>query len=310
MQPSKVLVTGGSGLLGGFICKRVQVSSWVTEMIAPRSSEYDLRDPRAAEQLFADHKPDVVIHCAAHVGGIKDCRDHPGDFFYDNLMIGTNAQHAAYKAGVKKFVGVGTVCAYPEWAPIPLREEDLWNGYPEHVNAPYGLAKKMLLVQGNAYRQQYGFSSIHLLLVNLYGPGDNFHPEKSHVIPGLIRKFIEAKEAGAPFVTLWGDGTPTREFLHADDAARGILLAAEHYDAPQPVNLGSGQEIAVRDLATLIAAETGYTGDIRWDTSVPNGQPKRCLDISRAEKEFGYRASVSLEEGIRETVAWFLRERP
>jgi len=278
-------------------------------MVAPRTAEYDWRDPRAAKQMMDDHKPEIVIHCAARVGGIKDCRDHPAGFFYDNLMIGTNTLHASCEADVQKFVGVGTVCSYPEWAPLPMREDDLWNGYPEKVNAPYGLAKKMMLVQGNAYRQQFGFSAIHLLLANLYGPGDNFHPEKSHVIPGLIRKFIEAKEANAPSVTLWGDGTPTREFLHADDAARGILLAAEKYDAPDPVNLGSGQEIAVKDLAQIIAQETGYTGEIKWDTSVPNGQPKRCLDTSRAQERFGFTAEIPLNKGIAQATEWFMANR-
>jgi GDP-L-fucose synthase len=309
MTSKRVLVTGGTGFLGSFVCERLKKTDWVGEIIVPRHAEYDLRDQRAVKAMYTDHHPEIVIHCAGHVGGIKDAREHPADFFYDNLMMGVNVQHGAYEAKVEKFIGVGSVCAYPEWAPIPLKEETLWDGYPEKVNAPYGVAKKMLLVQGNAYRQQYGFRSIHLLLVNLYGPRDNFDPETSHVIPGLIRKFLEAKETGASSVTLWGDGSPTREFLYAADAANGIVLAAEKYDAPDPVNLGSGQEIAVRDLATVIAADIGYTGEILWNTSVPNGQPRRCLDTSRAEKEFGFRAAVPLKDGIRETIEWYKGEK-
>ena len=305
----KVLVTGGRGLLGSAVLHRLSSASWAPTVVAPTSADYDLRDRQAAEAMFADHAPDVVIHCAGHVGGIKDCRDHPADFFYDNMLIGVHTLHEAWRAKVKKFVGIGTVCSYPEWAPIPLKEDDLWNGYPEAVNAPYGQAKKMLLVQGNAYRKQHGFSCIHLLLVNLYGPRDNFDPETSHVIPGLIRKFLEAKESNAPSVMLWGDGTPTREFLYAADAADGIVLAAEKYDSPEPVNLGAGQEIAIHDLATMMAAEIGYAGEIQWNTSVPNGQPRRCLDVSRAEREFGFRASVPLADGLRETIAWYRANR-
>ncbi len=309
MESARVLLTGASGLLGSHVHARLEQLPWVRELLTPRSSEYDVRDQRAAQAMYADLRPDIVIHCASKVGGIKDTREHPAEFFYDNILIGTHALHEAWRAGVKKFIGIGTVCAYPEHIVLPFREADLWSGYPEHVNAPYGMAKKMLLVQGNAYREQYGFHAIHLLLVNLYGPGDNFDPESSHVIPGLIRKFIEARERGASSVTLWGDGSPTREFLHADDAARGIVLATENYDSPEPVNLGSGQEIAVRNLAVLIARETGFQGTIVWDTSLPNGQPKRCLDVSRAEKEFGFRATISLEQGIRESVQWFLQHR-
>lgn len=301
----RVLVTGGKGFLGSAVCERLKKTDWAGEILAPSSAEYDLRNQVAAEAMYCDLRPEIVIHCAAHVGGIKDAREHPADFYYNNLTIGTNAQHFAYKAGVEKFIGVGSVCAYPEWAPIPLREETLWDGYPEKVNAPYGIAKKMLLVQGNAYRQQYGFRSIHLLLVNLYGPRDNFDPETSHVIPGLIRKFLEAKESGAPSVMLWGDGTPTREFLYVDDAANGIVLAAEQYDSPQPINIGASREIAVKDLAHIIAADIGFTGEIQWNTSVPNGQPRRCLDTSKAQELFGFRASMPLEEGIKNTIAWY-----
>lgn len=301
----RVLVTGGHGFLGSAVCERLRQTDWAGEIIAPRHTEYDLTQQQAAVQMYKDHHPEIVIHCAGHVGGIKDAREHPAEFYYDNLMIGTNAQHYAYEAGVEKFVGVGSVCAYPEWAPIPLKEDTLWDGYPEKVNAPYGIAKKMLLVQGNAYRQQYGFHSIHLLLVNLYGPRDNFDPETSHVIPGLIRKFLEAKEANAPTVMLWGDGTPTREFLYVDDAADGIVRAAALYDAPEPVNLGSNQEIAVSDLANIIAQEIGYTGQIEWNTSVPNGQPRRCLDTSRAAELFQFRAAMSLKEGIKNTIEWY-----
>jgi len=305
----RVLVTGGKGFLGSAVCERLKKTDWAGEILAPSSAEYDLRNQVAAEAMYRDLRPEIVIHCAAHVGGIKDAREHPADFYYNNLTIGTNAQHFAYKAGVEKFIGVGSVCAYPEWAPIPLREETLWDGYPEKVNAPYGIAKKMLLVQGNAYRQQYGFRSVHLLLVNLYGPRDNFDPETSHVIPGLIRKFLEAQESGAPSVMLWGDGTPTREFLYVDDAANGIVLAAEQYDSPEPVNIGASREIAVKDLAHIIAADIGYTGEIQWNTSVPNGQPRRCLDTSKAQELFGFRASMPLEEGIKKTIEWYKSQR-
>lgn len=309
MESSRVLVTGASGFLGSFVCERLAEESWAKDILAPASKEYDLRDARAAEAMYRKLRPDIVIHCAGHIGGIKDAREHPAEFFYDNLMMGVNTLHAAYHSNVRRFVEVGSACEYPEWAPVPLREEDLWNGYPEKVNAPYGMAKKMMLVQGNAYRAQYGFHAIHLVLANLYGPRDNFDPETSHVIPGLIRKFIEARESGAASVTLWGDGTPTREFNHADDAARAILLAVRHYDGPEPVNIGSGMEIAVRDLARLIASEVGFTGAIEWDTSIPNGQPKRSLDTSRAKTLFGFQAAIPLEEGIRQTVAWYREQR-
>lgn len=256
--------------------------------------------------MYEEQKPDSVIHLAAVVGGIGANREHPGKFFYENLLMGLHAMHQAYAQGVKKFVCIGTICAYPKFTPVPFREEELWNGYPEETNAPYGIAKKALLVQAQAYRAEYGFNAIYLLPVNLYGPGDNFDPETSHVIPAMICKFVEAKESGSPTVSLWGDGTPTREFLYVEDAAEGIVLAAEKYDAPEPVNLGTGQEISMKDLAALIAQEVGYTGEIMWDTSKPNGQPRRCLDVRRAKEQFGFQAAMPFEEGIRKTVAWFL----
>jgi len=255
-------------------------------------------------------KPDLVIHLAAIVGGIGANRAHPAEFFYQNLMMGAQLMHASWQAGVAKFVAVGTICAYPKFTPVPFREEELWNGYPEETNAPYGLAKKMLLVQSQAYRQQYGWNSIYLLPVNLYGPGDNFDPASSHVIPALIRKFAEARESGADHVVAWGDGSPTREFLYVDDAAEGIVLAAERYDKPDPVNLGAGMEISIRDLTETIARLVGFTGEIRWDTTQPNGQPRRRLDVSRAEREFGFRARMDFSEGLRRAVAYYLAPEP
>jgi GDP-L-fucose synthase len=252
---------------------------------------------------------DIVIHMAATIGGIGINREKPGEFFYDNLMMGVQLMEAARQANVGKFVAVGTICAYPKITPIPFHEEHLWDGYPEETNAPYGLAKKMLLVQGQAYRQQYGFPSIHLLVVNLYGPGDNFDPRSSHVIPALIKKCVDACEAGAPQIEVWGDGSPTREFLYVEDGAEGIALATERYDGVEPVNLGSGMEISIRDLTELIARLTGFAGDIVWDTSKPNGQPRRCLDVSRAERLFGFRASTPFEEGLRRAIEWYRHNR-
>jgi GDP-L-fucose synthase len=275
----------------------------------PRSRDYDLVDAQAVHRLFADARPDVIIHLAARVGGIGANRANPGAFFYENLMMGAQLMEEARKHGVEKFVAVGTVCAYPKFTPVPFSEQDLWNGYPEETNAPYGLAKKMLLVQAQAYRQQYGFNAVYLLPVNLYGPRDNFNPESSHVIPALIRKCLEAKEAavsGRPSaVVVWGDGSPTREFLYVEDAAEAILLAAERYDGPDPVNIGSGTEISIKDLVQLIARETRFEGEILWDTSKPNGQPRRSLDTSRAERLFDFRARISFEEGLGRTIAWY-----
>jgi GDP-L-fucose synthase len=259
--------------------------------------------------MLDDARPDVIIHLAAHVGGIGANREKPAEFFYDNLMMGVELMHAAWQKGVEKFVAIGTVCAYPKFTPVPFKEDDLWIGYPEETNAPYGLAKKMLLVQAQAYRQQYGYNAIFLLPVNLYGPGDNFDPRSSHVIPALIRKMLEAQDRGEHEVTLWGDGSPTREFLYVEDAAEGIVLAAEKYNKSDPVNLGSGNEISIKDLAEKIARLTGFEGRLVWDTTQPNGQPRRGLDTSRAAREFGFRAAVDFEEGLRRTIAWYRETR-
>jgi len=302
----RVLVTGGAGFLGSFVLEALRKRPWVEEVFVPRSRDYDLREKEAVIQLYEDTHPDIVIHLAATVGGIGANRANPGKFFYDNLLMGVHTLHYAYRYGVEKFVGIGTVCAYPKFTPVPFQEDDLWNGYPEETNAPYGLAKKMLLVQGQAYRQQYGFNAIYLLPVNLYGPRDNFDLETSHVIPALIRKFIEAQErSNVPTVTVWGDGTPTREFLYVEDCAEAIVLATERYAGSEPVNIGAGSEISIRDLVHHIADLTDFRGEIVWDTSKPGGQPRRCLDTSRAEREFGWRAQTPLEEGLRRTVAWY-----
>ena len=309
VEKQRVLVTGGHGFLGTHVCNRLRKCPWVREVLTPGSSDFDLRKENDVQRMYAQQQPDTVLHLAAVVGGIGANREHPGRFFYENLLMGLHVMHQAYEQGVKKFVCIGTICAYPKFTPVPFREEELWNGYPEETNAPYGIAKKALLVQAQAYRAEYGFNAIYLLPVNLYGPGDNFDLETSHVIPAMIRKFVEAKEQKSPTVTLWGDGTPTREFLYVEDAAEGIILAAEKYDAPEPVNLGTGQEISMKDLAALIAQEVGYAGKIVWDTSKPNGQPRRCLDVRRAKEQFGFQAAMPFEEGIRKTVAWFLEHR-
>ena len=300
----RVLVTGGGGFLGGKVVERLR-SSGCLEVIAPRSAEYDLRSGDAIAQLYARTGPTLVIHLAAVVGGIGANRERPAEFFYDNLMMGVQLLDRAWRAGIPKFTAIGTVCAYPKHAPVPFSEDDLWNGYPEETNAAYGLAKKMLLVQSQAYRQQYGYNSIFMLPVNLYGPGDNFDPRSSHVIPALIRKCVDAVEAGSDRIEVWGDGTPTREFLYVDDAAEGILLAAERYDSSDPVNLGSGNEITIADLVHRIAAEVGFTGQIVFDPSKPNGQPRRQLDVRRAEERFGFHAKTPFDEGLRKTVAWY-----
>jgi GDP-L-fucose synthase len=303
----RVCVTGGGGFLGRYVTAELHRRG-AADVFSPRRREYDLVQPGTAERLLADCRPDVVIHLAAHVGGIGANRLHPAEFFYENLMMGVQLMHVAWQAGVSKFVAAGTICAYPKFTPIPFREENLWDGYPEETNAPYGLAKKMLLVMAQSYRQQYGFNAIYLLPVNLYGPFDNFDLESSHVIPAMIRKLVTAREGGQPEVVLWGDGTPTREFLYAADAAEGIVLAAERYDGPEPVNLGSGQEISIAELAALLARLTGYAGRIVWDAGKPNGQPRRALDTSRAEVYFGFHARTSFEQGLRETIEWYRRE--
>jgi len=301
---TRVVVTGGAGFLGSFVVEKLRARG-CQNVFVPRSSEFDLRDSGAISRLYAEAKPDVVIHLAAVVGGIGANRDNPGRFFYENAIMGIQLIEGARLAGVKKFVATGTICAYPKFTPIPFREDDLWDGYPEETNAPYGLAKKMMLVQCQSYREQYGFNGIFLLPVNLYGPRDNFDLNTSHVIPALIRKCAEAKKQGRPEIVLWGDGTPTREFLYVEDAAEGILKAAEGYDGPLPVNLGTGEEVLIRDLAHIVAQEVGFAGGIVWDTTKPNGQPRRCLDVTRAEELFGFKAAYDLRAGIAKTVAWF-----
>lgn len=303
-----VVVTGGAGFLGSFVVEQLQAKG-CRQIVVPRSKDYDLVQMDAVQQLYRDAKPDVLIHLAARVGGIGANQANPGRFFYDNLMMGTQLIEVGRQRGLKKFVASGTICSYPKFAPIPFKEDDIWNGYPEETNAPYGLAKKMMLVQSQAYRQQYGFNSVVLFPVNLYGPRDNFDLETSHVIPALIRKCVAAQEAGQASITLWGDGTPSREFLYVEDAAEGILLATEQYDGSLPVNLGTGEEISIRDLAALIAAEAGFVGQIQWDTSKPNGQPRRCLDVSRAKQLFGFQARHDLRDGLRKTVQWFRANR-
>jgi GDP-L-fucose synthase len=304
----RLCVTGGAGFLGSFLIERLRQRG-AKDIFIPRIEDYDLVQPDSINKLLDDARPDVIIHLAAHVGGIGANREHPAEFFYDNLMMGVQLMHQAWKRGVEKFVALGTVCAYPKFTPVPFKEDDIWNGYPEETNAPYGLAKKMLLVQAQAYRQQYGFNAIFLLPVNLYGPRDNFDPRSSHVIPALIRKCLEAQERGDAEIVVWGDGTPTREFLYVEDAAEGITLATERYNSSEPVNLGSGNEIAIRDLAELIARLTGFTGRMVFDASRPNGQPRRGLDTSRAEREFGFKAQISFEEGLRRTIEWYREKR-
>ena len=304
LKNKKILVTGGAGFLGSLVVKRLLARGVPKEnLFVPRSRDMDLRRWENCENAVAGR--DIVIHLAARVGGIGLNRKKPGELFYDNLMMGVQLMEAARQAEVQRFVAVGTTCAYPKFTPVPFKEADLWNGYPEETNAPYGLAKKMLLVQAQAYREQYGFNAIYLLPVNLYGPGDNFDPESSHVIPALIRKVAEAQAAGRQYIEVWGTGAATREFLYVEDAAEGIVLATEHYNKPEPVNLGSGEEISIKDLVTTICELMNFTGTLRWDTSRPDGQPKRRLDISRAEQEFGFRAKTSLTRGLREMIKWY-----
>lgn len=303
----KVVVTGGSGFLGSYVVGRLRDLG--VEPFVPRSSEYDLVDGDAVRRLYRDAKPDVVIHLAAAVGGIGANRENPGRFFYENLMMGAQLIEEGRRAGLSKFVALGTVCAYPKFTPVPFREDDLWEGYPEETNAPYGIAKKALLVQTQSYRQQYGMNAIYLLPVNLYGPRDNFDPKISHVIPALIKKVVDAQEQGLDEIVVWGDGTPTREFLHADDAARGILMATEHYDGDLPVNLGSGEEFSIRDLVQVIVDTCGFRGRIAWDATKPNGQPRRKLDTSRAKELFGFESQIPFARGLRDTVEWYRAER-
>jgi len=306
---STVLVTGGAGFLGGHVVRRLRALG-VERIIMPRSADYDLTQPDRIRALLDEHGvPDLVIHLAAVVGGIGANRENPGSYFFDNLVMGAYLMELCRTAGVKKFVALGTICAYPKHTPVPFREEDLWSGYPEETNAPYGLAKKMLLVQAQSYRQQYGFNAIYLLPVNLYGPEDNFDPRSSHVIPALIRKCLEAQERGDRQLEVWGDGSPTREFLYVDDCAEAIVLAALEYDGSEPVNLGTGIEITIKDLVGQIVELTGFTGELVFDTSKPNGQPRRCLDTSRAKASFGFEAQTPFREGLIKTIAWYRDNR-
>jgi GDP-L-fucose synthase len=308
LRQKTILVTGGAGFLGRHLVARLQQHG-CQRLIVPRSREYDLTDAQAIRRLFAQHRPEVVLHLAAQVGGIGANRRNPGTFLYSNLIMGTQLIEVSRQAGVEKFLAVGTICCYPKFTPVPFKEADLWNGYPEETNAPYGLAKKMLIVQLEAYRQQFGFNGLNLLVVNLYGPGDNFDLESSHVIPALIRKFLEAKDRGERVVTLWGTGRASREFLYVEDAARAIHLAAETLETSEPVNVGSGKEIAVGDLAEMIARKTGFSGEIRYDAGKPDGQPRRCLDVTRATELFGFQATTSLDDGLERTITWYRGQR-
>lgn len=304
----RVCVTGGAGFLGSFVTEKLRQKG-AANIFVPHLEQYDLVKLDDIHRMLDDSQPDLIIHLAALAGGIGANRARPADFFYINLMMGVQLMHAAWQRGVEKFVAIGTICAYPKFTPLPFKEENLWDGYPEETNAPYGLAKKMLLVQAQAYREQYGYNAIYLLPVNLYGPRDNFDLKTSHVIPALIRKCLEAKERRDPQVVLWGDGSPTREFLYVEDAADGILLSAERFNGGEPVNLGSGNEISIKDLATLIARLTGFEGELVWDTSKPNGQPRRALDVSRAAQYFDFRAQMPFEEGLRRTIEWYVRHQ-
>jgi len=299
----KVLVTGGAGFLGKHLVPMLK--SIGADVFVPRSKNFDLRKEKDIDRLFKQNSPEIVIHMAAHGGGIGHMRKHPGSIFYDNLMMNTLLIEASLRYCINKFVGIGTVCSYPKFTSTPFKEEDLWNGYPEETNAAYGLSKKMMLVQTQAYREEYGFNGIHLLLVNMYGPYDDFNLETSHVIPALIRKFIEALEDNKKEVVVWGTGKASREFLYVEDAARGIILAAEKYNKPEPVNIGTGFEIKIKDLVELIAELAGFKGEIRWDTTKPDGQPRRCLDVGRAKEEFGFEARTDFREGLEKTIEWY-----
>jgi len=304
LNNKKIIVTGGAGFLGKQVVKELQ-SNGAKDIFVPLEKDYDLRDIAVIKKLYQEQKPAIVVHLAGIVGGIGANRERPGEFFYDNLIMGTQLIEEARQINAEKFLAVATICSYPKFTPVPFKEEDLWNGYPEETNAPYGLAKKMLLVQLTAYRQQYNFNGITLFPVNLYGPGDNFDPNTSHVIPAIISKCFEAKEKKHPDITLWGDGSPTREFLYVEDAARGIVMALENYNKAEPVNLGSGMEISIKDLAEMIAEVIGFEGNIIWDKSMPNGQPRRCLDTTRAEAEFGFKAETDFREGLERTIKYY-----
>lgn len=304
----RIMVTGGGGFLGQHVLRALE-SEGARDVVVPRRADYDLTQESAVARVYRDCRPEIVIHLAAVVGGIGANRENPGKFLYDNLMMGVQLMEYARRSGVSKFVGIGTICSYPKHTPVPFSEEELWNGYPEETNAPYGLAKKMLLVQGQSYRQQYGFNAIHLLPVNLYGPGDNFDPASSHVIPALILKCEDALERGDHEIVCWGDGSATREFLYAEDCARAIVSATRNYDGSEPVNIGAGFEISIKELAHLIVELTGFDGEIRWDSSKPNGQPRRCLDTGRAREAFGFEAKTDFREGLANTIAWFREQR-
>ena len=308
LSNKRICVTGGAGFLGTHLIKILNARG-AHQIFIPKIEDYDLVNPDDIRRMLDDSKPDVIIHLAAHVGGIGANMEKPAEFFYDNLMMGVQLMHESWKRGLEKFVAIGTICAYPKFTPIPFKEENLWDGYPEETNAPYGLAKKMLLVQAQAYRQQYGFNAIFLLPVNLYGPGDNFNPKSSHVIPALIRKCLEAKDQGAEQIVAWGDGSPTREFIYVEDAAEGIALATEKYDGSEPVNIGSSFEISIKDLTEKIARMTGLEGKIVWDTTKPNGQPRRKLDTSRADQYFGFVAKTDFDQGLQKTIDWYIKNR-
>jgi len=307
-QSKRVCVTGGAGFLGRVVVRKLHERG-VKNVFIPQIEDYNLVELKDINRMLADAKADFIIHLAAQVGGIGANEEHPAEFFYNNLIMGVQLMHRAWETGVEKFVAIGTICAYPKFTPVPFKEENLWDGYPEETNAPYGLAKKMLLVQAQSYRQQYGYNALFLLPVNLYGPGDNFNPKSSHVIPALIRKCIEAQEAGEEEIVVWGDGSPTREFLYVEDAAEGILLASEKYNDSEPVNLGAGSEISIKDLVKMIAKKTGFTGKLVWDTTKPNGQPRRKLDTTRASERFGFKAQMSFDEGMDHTIKWFRENR-
>jgi GDP-L-fucose synthase len=307
-QTKKIIVTGGSGFLGSFVVEKLKARN-AADVFVPRSSQYDLRSQDGIAKMLKDFDADMIIHLAALAGGIGANRARPAEFFYNNLMMGVPLLHQAWEKGIEKFVAVGSICSYPKFTPLPFKEENLWDGYPEETNAPYGLAKKMLLVQAQAYRQQYGYNTIYLMPVNLYGPRDNFDLETSHVIPALIRKAVEAGERGDKTLPAWGDGSPTREFLYVEDAADGIVTAAEKYNGDQPVNIGSGQEISIKNLTELVVRLTDFKGEIVWQTDKPNGQPRRALDVNRAKELFGWSAQVPFEEGMRRTIEWFKENR-
>ena len=308
LKTKRILITGGAGFLGKHVVKKLEKKGY-KEIFVPRSKDYNLVEMEAVKRLYQEAKPDIVIHLAARVGGIGANMRNPGSFFYQNLMMGVQMMEQGRLFGVEKFVAIGTICAYPKFTPVPFKEEDLWNGYPEETNAPYGLAKKMFLVQSQAYRRQYGFNSIYLLPVNLYGPEDNFDPDYSHVIPALIKKVFDAKDKGERSIVVWGSGNPTREFLYVEDAAEGIVLATEKYNKADPINLGAGFEISIRELAGLICELAGFDGEIEWDVSKLDGQPRRCLDTSKAKEEFGFEARTDFRKGLRKTIEWYKSSR-